>query len=170
MWSQYGDNYYGMCLVFSKNELEKTILSQCSRDNYRCGFVKYSQNSGISPTAVNLDGNRITIEGTRKYAINHILDNYEDLLLTKDIDYRDEAEYRFIIYDPEQKMEYVDISMSIRAVIVGDRTPEVYFPLINDQCSILGIFSRRAYWAKNGMHLLLLEPKTYDKESHPTSR
>jgi len=154
MWAQYGDNHRGICLVFSRDELKKTILSQFSNGHFKCEFIRYRHGSRQGSKALVLDGNRLLSEENEEYAIDHIFSNATELLFTKDIDYRDESEFRFVLYDPENRCEYLDISSSIRAVIAGDRTPEVYYSTINGLCSKYGIHSRRAYWTSTGMKLL----------------
>jgi len=155
MWTQYGQNHYGVCLVLSHEELKeaiatyKPIVSASMAD-----FVKYSQKDRISWKATTLDGNRLEREGIKKYSCNFIIENYPELFFQKHIDYRDEAEFRVVVLDPNKKLEYIDISSLMRCVIVGDRTPKAYFPLINQMCSALNIESRWAYWDRGKPHLL----------------
>ena len=156
MWTQYSQNHYGVCLVFSHEALKEAIVA------YKpivaasmADFVKYSQRDRISWEATTLDGNRLEKEGVEKYSYNFIIENYKELLFQKHIDYRDEAEFRVVVLDPNKKLEYLDISSIIKCVIVGDRTPEVYFSLINEMCSKLRIESRRVYWHRGKLELCL---------------
>jgi hypothetical protein len=52
-------------------------------------------------------------------------------------------------------LEHIDISAIIKGVIVGDRTPKVYYPLINYLCKNLKIESRVIYW-DDGIPLILM--------------
>lgn len=153
MWSQYGQNHYGICLVLSKIELEKVLKAQVS--GYKVSHVKYSQQDGTSWGVKTLDGNRLKSEGVEKYSYNHVMENSEELFFRKNIDYRDEAEFRVVILDPDKKLEYLDVSSLIKCVIVGDRTPEAYIPLINQMCNGLNIESRKASWYRGKYYLQL---------------
>jgi len=156
MWSQYGQNHYGICLVFSKKELERLLSEMESQiRDYRANYVKYSQEYGFDWEAITLDGNRLQSEGVEGYSFNHVMENSEELFFRKHIDYRDEAEFRVVVFDPDKELEYLDVSSFIKCVIVGDRTPEAYIPLINQMCTDLNIESRRAYWERGKSHLLL---------------
>ena len=154
MWSQYGQNHYGICLVFSKRELINALeKTKPQISDYKASYVKYSQRHGFDWEATTLDGNRLEEEGIRKYSFNHVMENAEELFFRKHIDYRDEAEFRVVVFDPDKKLEYLDVSSLIKCVIVGDRTPDAYIPLINQICTDLHIESRRAHWSKDGVHL-----------------
>jgi len=156
MWSQYGQNHYGICLVLSKKELERVLSEKESQIRaYLANYVKYSQKYGFDWEAIALDGNRLESEGVEEYSFNHVMENSEELFFRKHIDYRDEAEFRVVVFDPNKKLEYLDISSLIKCVIVGDRTHKAYISLINKMCSDINIESRRVYWDKGKSHLLL---------------
>ena len=156
MWSQYSQNHRGVCLVFSHKRLKKAL------DAYKphvsasmADFVKYSQQNGIDQSAITINGNKLEIEGVEKYSYDHVKNNYEKLLFQKHIDYRDEAEFRVVVIDPNKKFEYLDISSLIKCVIVGDKISKAYIPLINQMCADLNIESRRADWDRGEPNLLL---------------
>jgi len=158
MWSQYGENHRGICLVFSKEELKKTFDErQVQIKKHEANYVKYLQQDGFDWGTGTLDGNRLESEGVEAYLFNHIMENSEGFFFRKHIDYRDEAEFRVVVFDPEKKLECIDISTSLKGVIVGDRTPEPYIPLINKMCKDIKVESRKAYWSRGKLHLLTCE-------------
>ncbi len=160
MWAQYGQNHYGICLVFSKEEINNILNGMKSEiRDFKASYVKYSQQYQIDFDSITLDGNRLENEGVEEYSFKHVLENSEEFFFTKHIDYRDEAEFRFVIFEPHRKdtyknLEYLDVKPSLKCVIVGDRTPEAYFHLINKMCVDLNIVSGRAYWDRGKPHLL----------------
>lgn len=146
MWSQYGQDHYGVCLVFSKKELER-ILSETqvqSEIYYKADYVKYMQKEN-KPLEINI--NNVREKGVEKYALCYIKGNAEELFFRKYIDYRDESEYRIVVIDPENRLEYIDIDTSLRAVIVGDRIPKKCLPSICQKCKSMHIECRRAHWS-----------------------
>ena len=150
MWSQYGDNHSGICIVFSKDDLEKELEKKRHKIfDYKSGYVQYFQNGRMPWDTSTLDGNRAETEGIEQYSYNHVIENSEEFFYRKHIDYRDEAEYRAVVFDPDGKLEYLDISSSIKGVIVGYETPEVYHPLIDQLSKQLEIETRRARWSKS---------------------
>jgi len=155
MWSQYGESHFGICLVFSKEKIEEALESEESKiHKYQADYVKYLQKERIAPKAVTLDGNRLAKEGVQKYSKAFVLENMDELFFRKHADYRDESEYRVVVFDPDKKMEYIDIGPLIKGVIVGDRTPKVYFSLINKLCEALQVESRRLHWDRGKPHLI----------------
>lgn len=156
MWAQYGQNHYGICLVFSKRELESVLSKMKSQiRDLQTSYVQYSQQDEIDSGAITLNGNRLEKEGVEKYSFNHVIENSKELFFRKHIDYRDEAEFRVVIFDPDKKLEYLDVSSLIKCVIVGDRTPEAYIRLISQMCTDLNIESRKAHSDRGKFHLLL---------------
>ena len=142
MWSQYGQNHYGICLVFSKRELEAVLAEKESQVKfYKADYVQYFQQGRqqgqpwkiIDGTRLEIDGTRLEKERVEKYSLNFIKENSKELFFLKHIDYRDEAEFRVVVLDPDNKLEYLDISSFIKCVIIGDRTPEAYYPLIEQR-------------------------------------
>jgi len=157
MWSQYSENHHGICLVFSKAAIQEQLKGLSDTFSWHVsGYVRYMRNDRIPRSAVTLNGNQLAKEGVEKYCAHHIQGHHRDLFLTKHVDYRDEAEYRFIIADPGNRYEFIDISTTLRGVIAGDRTPEVYFPLIEELSRKYKAICRHAYWDRGKANLLLL--------------
>ena len=140
MWSQYGDNHKGICLVFSQEGIKKDLQELKNKSkikDYIVGYMEYKQDTMmLLPT---LMINRIQQEGSDEYAEDFILQNREKLFFQKFMDYRDENEFRIIINDPHNELNFLDIAKSIRGVIVGDKVPKVYHPLIKKLCQSVDI-------------------------------
>lgn len=145
MWTQYGQQHYGVCLVFSQKELKRVIdeqkqnIKHCLSD-----FVQYEQDGFNIDTYLNC--RRASEEGVEDYSYNYVIENIKMFKFRKHVDYRDEAEFRVVVLDPERKLEYIDISSVIKCVIVGDRTSKVYFPLIKEICNKLEIETQKVSW------------------------
>ncbi len=160
MWSQYGEGHRGVCLVLSKSEIEKAF-DEIKTQVKKCeaGYIAYLPDItphpivDLSPGA----GNKI-----EECASKYVTDNFEYFFFRKHIDYKDEAEYRMVVFDPDTKLEYFDISKSLRGVIVGDRIHDTYIPLINHMCENLNIEFRQAYWSTSDPHMLLRKFKLPD--------
>ena len=151
MWSQYGDNHYGICLILSKKELVKD-LEKAPLTKYMAEYVKYFQKESDYPS---FDSSAL-VRSVEDCVSKYVIDNLEVFLFHKYIDYRDEAEFRVVVPDPDQKFEYLDISTSLKGVIVGDRTETLYnIDLIKRMCKGLEIECRQAHWSTSSPHMLL---------------
>lgn len=155
MWYDYGENHYGVCLVFSKHKLENYIQSKFKDKNYKCGYVKYTQYSNQIIKAYQIDINRLKqMNDSQSYSKYHV-EKYIDFFgFEKNVDYRDESEYRVIIFDYSNNDIYLEIDNFIEGVIAGDRTPTQSFPLIKSICESLNIKCRRISYNKEQMLLL----------------
>ena len=155
MWSQYGENHYGICLAFSIQCMVEAIKNQLG--NKAIFFhhkVEYS--NAIPYNVISLDANDlIEKDDSNIFALNHIKKCYKEVFFIKHTDYKDEDEFRFIIYYPTEEYFYLDISTCILAVIVGDRFHEIYTPLIEQFCSTFNVEYRRLSWNHGEPALLL---------------
>ncbi|MFH1283313.1 MAG: DUF2971 domain-containing protein [bacterium] len=159
MWAQYGDNHYGVCLVFSIQRMVEAIKNQLGNEViFFHDRVDYSPDSSVPFEFRNLDGNAlIEAEDLHEFALNHINRHYKKVFFIKHIDYQDEDEFKFIVYYPGAEYFFLDISACIQAVIVGDRFHEVYRPLVKQFCSALNIEYHRLYWSDGRSCLIYKE-------------
>lgn len=123
MWSQYGEDHKGLCLVFDKNILLEEVQSICSeKDLLFDSNIQYKQNQIRFPDWEEIEPIRLksSVETAIKYFL--IQKNQQKLIFTKDIDYEREKEFRLAFYS-ENDYEYIGLS-SLKTIIIGDRFPK----------------------------------------------
>lgn len=127
MWSQYGENHYGVCLAFSKKAIHEII-----NNNYKFEKVKYSENTPIETDFYYNEIKPSLLESTLE---SFLEENYAEIFFTKCIDYVDEAEFRLLKRSIEnhKQCEYLNISNCLKGVITGDRFNDVYYPILDDK-------------------------------------
>lgn len=163
MWSQYGENHEGICLAFSKEKLLKLIYENNKKDEYIIydGYVDYEEyinNSGHN--SVDIDGN--TFNGSitpMDIAISHIAKYHKKLLFCKQLDYKDEQEYRIVLLQKKdniksQSAPEINVGKCLIGVILGDRFPDVYKPAIEKICKDMDISYRNLHWERDQYFLL----------------
>ncbi|MCG3663827.1 DUF2971 domain-containing protein [Aliarcobacter butzleri] len=148
MWSQYGQNHSGICLVFSKKSLIKTIENQLSNDCLIYGEnINYKK---ISFEDLYIYDDDLSVS---QVVINNIEENYQNFLFQKHLDYKDENEFRIILIQKTEnnfyKNIFVDISDSLKFIILGDSFPKVYLPTIKELSSKLNITYEKLEWRNN---------------------
>ena len=153
MWSQYGQNHSGICLVFSKESLMTTIRNELSKDYFIFGEdVNYKE---IESVFLDIDNNNLT---SNDIVLNKIKEYYKNIFFQKDLDYQDENEFRIVLIKKdleESSQEYfIDISNSLKLIILGDNFPEVYLPTIKNLSSKINIEFKELYWEHNKYILL----------------
>lgn len=152
MWSQYGGNHSGICLVFSKNELLKKIIDQLPS-----AFTIYSNSmtykdprtSGTS-SDLDVDGNQLDEKHDSEIVTEYINSFHKEVFFQKQPDYKDENEFRVVVV-PEiggkASGEFIETtSCCLKAVILGDSFPEVYLPTIKALSNKLGVPYRKLHW------------------------
>lgn len=107
MWAHYAGKYSGVCLVFNKNELEKSVLEK----NYVSDSVKYEYELWLPRISKESYDNEplITID-------NYIKENLKNLFFNKHLHWRVEHEFRILQIGTEQ---FMDVSNSIVGVYIG---------------------------------------------------
>lgn len=154
MWAQYGEDHRGICLVFSKKEIE-AIFEDVAGSLFK-KHMTYIAESRTPVGGYTLNGNELVKNGVENYCYSHIKQHIDDLFFVKNIDYRDECEYRLVVIDPDQQYASVDISNAIRGIIAGDRTPKVYYPIIRKLSEQYGVECKYVHWEKGAPFLLPL--------------
>ncbi len=145
MWAHYGENHSGICLVFDGKKLNANIQATFkNRCKIFSGSVNY-KNYGMFYTNA-LDDSYINkyglTEGVRKY----FFANHQELFLSKHPDWESEAEFRWLIHNPENSPEYVSIEGAIKAVLVGSDFPQVYEHVVKELAKDLKISAGRIIW------------------------
>ena len=147
MWSQYSEGHRGICLVLSQSDLITSLpqgvhqLNWCQGDD-----VEYTDEERLPFPSIQINGNALLSDGLEHYCKSHLELHKKNLFFLKNLDYRDEAEFRLVFHDPNATIPYLDLHSSLKGIITGDRTHEVYFPLLRDLSAKLRVEARQAYW------------------------
>lgn len=143
MWALYGENHEGVCLCFDREKLEREfsrIISETddiisSPVKYLSGvtnkFYSTSFFSGNSPLMIpaNIDSVDTVIQ--------HVHKNAEFFFFTKQDDWKDECEFRFIYSVKGELKNYFDINFggALEAIILGHRFPTEEYEKVKNACS-----------------------------------
>jgi len=137
MWAHYANKYAGVCLVFNKEELLKTVQGlDCFKEN-----VLYK--SELHFPQVSLKKYQ---ELGEKAIADYCKNNYKELLYTKHYHWSSENEYRLLHFKGN---DYVDIKNSLAGVYYGFNFDEGLIPALKsyvpESCRIekLDFFSGR---------------------------
>lgn len=163
MWSQYGESHKGVCLVLSKEKLINLIREKYKDEMYLFyqADVDYKEylnaNSGHDSIEINSD----SFEGKTlsSIAIDHIEKYQRELLFSKQLDYIDEHEHRIVALRKEHGIGSIvspecKVSKCLIGVILGDRFPDVYMPVIDKLSKDMGFEYRNLHW-ESGEYFLL---------------
>jgi hypothetical protein len=138
MWAQYGGKSTGCCIIFNKEKL-KDLFSKLSDDYFifdkaieYFDILTVEHKKNINETSVNLP------ENLNKNAIlDHLTKNVYLFYFCKDINWRDENEYRFLIINKinndNKDPLYMGIEDAIEYIVLGENN---YYDLgtIKDKC------------------------------------
>lgn len=138
MWAQYGDNNEGVCLIFNKEKLIEQIQNQINSLYYlKHRKVRYRDllKDHINPNFKIFDDET---KNTKKFIIEDLENRSEDIYFTKDIDWRDEQEYKFLLWNKFENDNENDVFIkidneSLIGVVLGLRSKdyELNFQLVN---------------------------------------
>lgn len=168
MWSHYADNHEGVCLVFNKEKLNKAIRITFKDDIVFNESIKYSddgeslyENRKLDPYLIFYE--KLIAEGLDPYLKNHILQFNKDLYFTKQSCWKDEKEYRWVVYSSSQSKEiYVSIKDSLEAIIIGNDFKIEHFEKVAIHAKELGIKLYKLFnrgWAQHLFECMLTEPQ-----------
>jgi Protein of unknown function (DUF2971) len=132
MWAQYSENHKGVCLILDRTKLITSFQEHGNRGSLYWGEVSYVDRA--PRTAKVLDYETIQIGDAINASIfSHVTKYARELFFRKNVDWRDEAEYRFLMVQREIDglPLYVDIGTALNGVVVGSEFEEARLkPLI----------------------------------------
>ena len=151
MWAQYGENFYGVCIAFSADSLQKRLGEKATIYAKR---VQYNKDLELNDSVLSdADANQFLRRNKEEWAKKYIEDHLDQIFFSKHVDYRDENEYRIVVHDPNEVFEYLDTSGSIKAVLLGDRTKQVYHKIVKDFCDQMNAECKKLRWQGGRLHL-----------------
>lgn len=163
MWSQYGENHEGVCLVFSKKKLVTIITQKYKDEDYLISYgdVTYKDyvNENSRHDSVDINHDTFDSGSPKEIALQHIIKYKNEMLFCKQLDYKDEEEFRIVILKKEfdnskNLVPEIKLSDCLVGVIIGDRSPRVYSSLLDNLSEKLGVNCRRLHWEAGEYFLL----------------
>lgn len=128
MWAQYAQNNQGVCLLFERDTLFRTIKKQVGGESLivqnEIEYLDLDELYHLYPhdDLVTIDYERIKTLGVSA-AIRENIKANSPTFFRKDSDWSGEQEYRVLVFDPRLEGEYAyyDLEQSLKAVILGTR-------------------------------------------------
>lgn len=158
MWAQYAENHRGACLVFDAPRLRSALMdSVIDHQDLFEGDVKYHNQSVARPLAGNpfiLDFDGIQSRGMNSIVQHHIRHYWKPLFFEKLLDWRDEYEYRWILWDTEHVEHLFAYRASLVGVLLGPDFPKDGIPAIRRFRDEYGFETRAVNW-NNGFPEIL---------------
>lgn len=161
MWSQYGENQKGVCIVFSKSILLSLFKKHFTSDNFAVvgHNVEYDDRANIEKKVLKV--NNSNDYRNPDFIKNFVKTGYRPYLFNKVEDYRDEKEYRIVAIDTsaEHRIEEEQIAIdgSISCVVLGERFHEAYYHSALQLGQKLNIPVYKLIWSTGKYHLFDLK-------------
>ncbi len=151
MWSQYGENHKGACIVVNKTLLINELEPRVEHDLLFAEKIKYVQDQIIVFGYEDL----LSFKGMdpKEAAVEYFKnDKYrKKLLFTKDIDYDRENEFRIAFYS-KNRYEFIENHV-MTAIILGHEFPEKKEQVVSEASRDLEIPVFKAHFTGNVISL-----------------
>lgn len=125
MWSQYGDNSRGFCLVLKKEPLSQAIKLFAKDPNHLISAnVEYLDWLHIVSDIILIEYG-IGIDPTKKNVFSIINQNrrLSSIFFKKGMDWCNENEFRWLLFTEDREPAYVSIENALEAVVLGFNFP-----------------------------------------------
>ena len=149
MWANYAEKHTGVCLVFERERMRKLIEKQFSSCNALNDYVTYV-NRCVTPDllqqqyTINVD--YLESVGRKVYVRSHLETHYRHLFFEKMMDWRDESEYRWVIFSDTVDDLYLDIEGCLVGIIFGENSKENDIEQIMKMTESWGLDYMRLKW------------------------
>lgn len=160
MWSQYGSNHRGICLVLDREHLNSQIETHFdSKGRIFCGTVSY-----VNQHYNDVDAFTLKYEDILEHSLDAVIqrkieDHHWSYFFTKAEDWESELEWRWVHYGQDSLPEYISIERSLKAIVLGVDFPVVYEPAMIPFGQRYGVPIARITW-RNGLPVIV--PGPYD--------
>ena len=143
MWSQYGGNSKGFCIVFDREKLNKQITQNTKY--LISGHVTYHDWLHMVNGGSTIEyGQGIDLKNVDIFDLLNNNMMLQSIYFKKSIDWKDENEFRWLLFSEEAKPVYVSIDNCVASVVLGCDFPvdkmdiaSTYCKSLNCQCYIL---------------------------------
>ncbi|WP_061232521.1 DUF2971 domain-containing protein [Leptospira noguchii] len=124
MWGQYGEKHKGLCFVFNKNAMIESVAKYLDNYNIKAENVKYIDITEQEYFSTVYNSFRVDYEDLQKHKVDGYIefmleDNYKNLFFKKDIDWKLEKEFRFLIYPKKKRTSEKELSIPIADSLEG---------------------------------------------------
>lgn len=127
MWDRYGENHQGICLIFSKEELDTIFYRKVS--DYEIIRSKALTYEDIKNPFVDLKTVRINENKSGKELVFDHYEKYmDDLFFYKDSSWSNENEYRYLIIDQKESDIKINFKDALIGIVVGERFDDLLLP------------------------------------------
>jgi hypothetical protein len=180
MWAHYGARHTGVCLIFDRAKLEKSMRDYLRKakkerpnDRLQCwsGAVTYEDRTTDGEAD---DAGVFTFDPTNGVAwfedtalhaaaCEHIYDHYEPLVLKKGTDWSYENEYRWVFWDEGPNDVLVNFGDALAGIVVGEdfghssdlgeMAMPLYLSLLKKYCEQSKTKAYRMKWFNGYVHL-----------------
>lgn len=121
MWAQYADRHRGVCLVFDRDLLLASVaLYLAPRHICLAGDVAYKDHYIVRDIARHefmIDVDELEALGTDAYIQSHIQRYHDELFFEKLSDWRDEIEWRLLVWGADEGPLFLPIENSLVGVV-----------------------------------------------------
>ncbi|MBT2303417.1 DUF2971 domain-containing protein [Variovorax paradoxus] len=125
MWAQYGDTHAGVCLVLDRAKLVEAVKATYQGVIHMCGPVQYNDQSfirSLDPHEFMIDVDQLEALGPPGYVGAHLKAHYKTLFFSNLLDWRDELEWRIVVFAETDGDLFLPIEESLAGVIHGAST------------------------------------------------
>ena len=158
MWAQYSNNHSGVCLIFERDSLEKTIRTELStQGDIYFGEVEYENMHRDEVDAFHLEYDTIVNSSLEQHLDAKVKQYYRQYFFTKLEDWSSENEWRCVLRGDNTIPEFVSIDNSLCGIVIGGEFSRVYIPSITPFAEQYSVDIAQMHW-RNGHPTVLPLP------------
>jgi len=127
MWAQYANTNKGCCIIFNKNKFDAIFNKLSSHYHLFAGKISYIDilsNEYKDSIMKYISGMELNLNKIITY--EYLLDNIRLLFFRKDINWRDEIEYRYLIVNKNNNIDHepylMNIENAIDYIVMGENS------------------------------------------------
>jgi len=171
MWAQYAEGHTGACLILDRAKLTDSFLSSNLGDFRDAAEVTYCERPLRGSGTPNYDTIDIS-QDTVQCVLQHMKDNARGLFFRKNVDWRDEAEFRLlrVQHQATPTQNFLNINAAIAGIVLGTQFPEALHQPVIGHARELAICVGQIQWKDGNGYIGNTPYAAIDSHGHYSDR
>lgn len=149
MWTQYADENRGICLIFERASFIEMVEKHLKNSKFLSRNITYDNNISLEKDPFCIDLKDSVNKDIDILLTEHIDTHINEIIFKKNLDWSNEQEYRFIVFDKERENIYLPYEESLKGIVLGDRFPKTYINILKKYDYAI----RRIKWNRNRIEI-----------------
>jgi hypothetical protein len=139
MWAQYAGAHSGLCLIFDRAILARSLAGLAETGALWDGPVVYANRPYLALDAARLSSDAIRERGLSQVVEEHVRRHWHGLFFIKNEDWATEREYRWVLRGGDSGPAFCSMAGALAGIVLGPAFPSGDAPVLDEYVGRFGV-------------------------------